>query len=90
MKKRYAGKNQVFWGFMFVLMLLYRMQEMYLGNTLNIWTQSFMIFAFIMFMVKSVEWDDVFFGACCQGCRPERQGPCNDKQCYCHGNMEMR
>lgn len=90
MKKRFAGKNQVFWGFCSVISLVSYYSEKILNTEISAWQVSFLFLSFFMFLVKSVDWEEVRYGSCCSSCRPNAEGECNDKSCYCHGRIEMR
>ena len=84
MKVRYAGKNQVFWGVLTILMALGVYTDRIMKDDISVYQLAFMYTCAAMFIIKSVDWDEIRYESCCHSCRPNREGKCNDAQCHCH------
>lgn len=84
MKVRYAGKNQIFLGVLTILMALGVYTDRITKEDISVYQLAFMYTCAAMFLIKSVDWDDIRYGTCCEKCRPGREGACTDGQCYCH------
>ena len=85
MKVRYAGKNQFFWGTLTVIMYLGFYADRIMKVDISVYQLAFMYTCAAMFFIKSIDWDEVRYGSCCEKCRPGREGACTDGLCYCHG-----